>query len=307
MKIAVFGTGGVGGYFGARLAAAGEDVTFIARGSHLAAIRQNGLKVTSANGDVTIKPAKATDDVASVGPVDVTMLCTKLWDLDDGAAACKPLVASGGCVIPFQNGVDAIDRAAAKLGRDKVVGGVAAIAAIIGEPGVIKHTGTMARIAFGEADGSRSNRVDAFLAACKKAGIDADVPPSIVVAQWRKFMLLASCSGWTSVTRQPFGVIRSDPQIRAGLRNAIAEVQALAKARGIAIPESAVDETLAMVDKMPAEMKTSMSQDLERGNRLEAPWLSGAVARLGQESGVPTPTHAVIAAALRPYQDGAKK
>lgn len=307
MRIAVFGTGGVGGYFGARLAASGEDVTFIARGSHLAAIRKDGLKVASANGDVTVKPAKATDDIASIGPVDIVMLCTKLWDLDEAAAQCKPLVAKGGCVIPFQNGVDAMDRAAAALGKDKVVGGVAYIAAIIGEPGVIKHTGTMARIVFGEADGLRSPRVEAFLAACKKAGIDADIPPSIAVAQWRKFMLLASASGWTSVTRQPFGVIRADQAIRAGLRDAIAEIHALAWARGVAIPPESIDETMATVDKMPAEMKTSMSQDLERGNRLEVPWLSGAVARLGHESGVPTPVHATLAAALRPYQDGAKK
>lgn len=306
MKIAVFGTGGVGGYFGALLAAAGNDVTFIARGRHLEAIRRSGLVVKSANGDVTVKPAKATDDPAAIGAVDVVMLCVKLWDLDEAAAACKPLVAGGGYVIPFQNGVDAIQRVAAVLGADKVVGGVAYIAAVIGGPGVIQHTGTMARLAFGEADGRGSPRVDAFLAACKKAGIDADAPASIVVAQWRKFMLLASSSGWTALTRQPFGVIRADSEIRTGLRNAIAEVRAVGVARGVALPEASVDETIAVIDKMPAEMKTSMQQDLERGNRLELPWLSGAVSRLGKLAGVPTPTHDVIAAALKPYQDGAR-
>lgn len=307
MKIAVFGTGGVGGYFGARLAADGHDVAFIARGRHLDAIRRDGLKVASALGDVLVKPARATDDPAAIGPVDVVMLCVKLWDLDEAAQACRPLVAGGGYVIPFQNGVDAIQRAGAALGAGKVVGGVAAIASIIDAPGVIRHTGTMAKILFGEADGLRSPRVEQFLAACKKAGIDADVPASIAVAQWRKMALLAPASGWTSLTRQPMGVIRSDPAIRAGLRNAIAEVVAVGRAGGVALDPSAVDETLAMIDGLPAEMKTSMQQDLERGNRLEAPWLSGAVSRLGRAAGVPTPTHDTIYAGLRPYVDGAKR
>ena len=307
MKIAVFGTGGVGGYFGARLAADGHDVTFIARGKHLDAIRANGLKVTSALGDITIKPAKATDDPGAIGPVDVVLLCVKLWDLEQAAAACKPLVAGGGYVVPFQNGVDAIGRAAAVLGAGKVVGGVAYIAAIIAEPGAIKHTGTMARIAFGEADGLRSPRVEKLLAACKKAGIDADIPAHIAVTQWRKFALLAATSGWTSLTRQPMGVIRSDPEIRAGLRNAIAEVVAVGRAGGAELELKEIDATMAAIDKFPAEMKTSMQQDLERGNRLELPWLSGAVSRLGKIAGVPTPIHDTIVAGLKPYVDGAKR
>jgi 2-dehydropantoate 2-reductase len=304
MKFAVFGAGGVGGYFGARLAADGHDVTFIARGKHLDAIRASGLKVTSANGDVTIKPAKATDDPASIGPVDVVLLCVKLWDLDQAAAACRPLVAGRGYVVPFQNGVDAIQRASAVLGAGKVVGGVAYIAATIAEPGAIRHTGTMARIAFGEADGLDSPRVEKLLAACQRAGIDAEVPAHIAVAQWRKFALLASSSGWTSLTRQPMGVIRSDPDIRAGLRAAIAEVVAVGRAGGAELELKEIDATLAAIDKMPAEMKTSMQQDLERGNRLELPWLSGAVSRLGRLAGVPTPTHDTIVAGLKPYQDG---
>jgi 2-dehydropantoate 2-reductase len=262
--------------------------------------------VTSALGDVLVKPAKATDDPVSIGPVDVAMLCVKLWDLDAAAAACRPLVADGGYVIPFQNGVDATQRAAAVLGAGKVVGGVAYIAAIIDRPGVIKHTGTMARLAFGEADGLNSPRVERFLAICRKAGIDAEIPAHIAVAQWRKFALLASTSGWTSLTRRPMGVIRADPDIRAGLRNAIAEVVAVGRAGGVALEPADVEATLAMIDKLPAEMKTSMQQDLERGNRLEAPWLSGAVSRLGKEAGVPTPTHDTIYAGLKPYVEGAK-
>ncbi len=307
MRIAVYGTGGVGGYFGARLAAAGNDVVFIARGRHLDAIRADGLKVTSANGDVLIKPAKATDDIRSIGAVDVVMLCVKLWDLDGAAQACRPLVAGGGFVIPFQNGVDATQRAAAALGAGKVVGGVAYIAAVIDAPGVIRHTGTMARLAFGEADGLVSPRVERFLATCRKAGIDAEIPAHIAVAQWRKFALLAATSGWTSLTRRPMGVIRSDPEIRAGLRNAIAEVVAVGRAGGVALEPADVEATLALIDRLPAEMKTSMQQDLERGNRLEAPWLSGAVSRLGREAGVPTPTHDTIYAGLKPYVAGAAR
>lgn len=306
MKFAVFGAGGVGGYFGARLAAAGNDVAFIARGRHLDAIRANGLRVASALGDVTIKPAKATDDPGSVGPVDVVMMCVKLWDLEQAAEACKPLVAGGGYVIPFQNGVDATQRAAAKLGAGNVVGGVAQIAAIIAEPGVIKHTGTMARIAFGETNGQASPRVETLLAACKKAGIDAEIPAHIAVAQWRKFVFLASVSGWTALTRKPMGVLAKDPEIRAGLRNAIAEAVAVARAGSVDLPADAVDATLALVDRLPAEMRTSMQHDLENGNRLELPWLSGAVSRLGRAAKVPTPTHDVITAALKPYVDGVK-
>jgi 2-dehydropantoate 2-reductase len=305
MKFAVFGTGGVGGYFGARLAAAGNDVAFIARGKHLQAIREHGLAVTSVHGDVTIKPAKATDDPKSIGPVDCVLLCVKLWDLDEAAEQCKPLVAGGGYVVPIQNGVDSIQRAGAVLGAGKVVGGIAYIAGVIEKPGVIKHTGTMAKLAFGEADGLRSPRVEALLAACQAAKIDAEVPDHIATAQWRKFAFLASIAGWTTLTRQPMGTIAREPELRAGLRNAIAEVVAVGRAGGVALPDDLVDATLGNIDRLPAEMKTSMQQDLERGNRLELPWLSGAVARLGRQAGVMTPTHDVIAAALKPYANGA--
>ena len=307
MKFAVFGTGGVGGYFGARLAAAGNEVAFIARGRHLQAISEQGLSVTSAHGDVTIKLARATDDPATIGPVDCVLLCVKLWDLDEAAEACRPLVAGGGYVVPIQNGVDSIQRASAVLGAGKVVGGIAYIAAVIEKPGVIKHTGTMARLAFGEADGLRSPRVEQLLAACKAASIDAEVPDSIATAQWRKFAFLASISGWTSLARQPMGTIAKEPELRQGLRNAIAEVVAVGRAGGADLPPELVDATLGNIDRLPAEMKTSMQQDLERGNRLELPWLSGAVSRLGRQAGVPTPTHDVIAAALKPYANGTSR
>ena len=312
MKFAVLGTGGVGGYFGAKLAASGNDVTFIARGAHLDAIRSNGLKVISGGGDMLVKPARATADPTEIGPVDCVLLSVKLWDLDAAARACKSLVAGdgvagGGFVVPLQNGVDALKRCAAELGAGKVVGGIAYIAAVIAEPGVIRHSGAMARMAFGEADGISSPRVRALLKALKAAGIDAEIPADILAAQWRKFVFLASISGLTSLARLPIGALATDPELRAGLQLAIAEAVAVGRAAGIDLPGDAADATLATIDQLPADMKTSMQQDLERGNRLELPWLSGAVSRMGRELKVPTPTHDLIAAALKPYADGAKR
>jgi 2-dehydropantoate 2-reductase len=307
MKFAVFGAGGVGGYFGVRLAQAGHEVHFIARGAHLDAIRRNGLKLTSANGDAFIKPARATGDPASIGPVDCVLMCVKLWDLDQAAAACKPLVASGGSVLPLQNGVDAAERCAAQLGADKVLGGTAHVATVIAAPGVIAHTGTMAKLQFGELDGRLTPRVERLAKACKDAGIDATVPDSIVAALWMKFVFLATAAGWTALARRPMGAIRSDPEIRAGVTAAFAEAAAVGRACGVKLPADAEAQALAILDRVPAEMQTSMQHDLASGNRLELPWLSGAVARLGRAHGVPTPVHATIYAALKPYAEGAKR
>ncbi len=307
MKFAIFGTGGVGGYFGAKLAKAGNEVHFIARGAHLDAIRKNGLKVLSGGGDMLIRPAEATADPAAIGPVDCVLIGVKLWDLEATARACKPLVAGGGYVVPLQNGIDALQRCAAELGAGKVAGGIAYIAAVIAEPGVIRHGGAMARLAFGEVDGQSSPRMQALLAACKAAGIDAEIPADIRVAQWRKFVFLASISGWTSLARQPIGALAKDPDLRAGLKRAIAEAVSVARAAGVALPGDATDATLATIDRLPGDMKTSMQQDLERGNRLELPWLSGAVSRMGRELKVSTPMHDAIYAALKPYMDGARR
>jgi 2-dehydropantoate 2-reductase len=306
VRIAVMATGGVGGYFGARLAAAGEEVHFLARGAHLAAMREGGLTLESANGDLQLRPIRVTDDPRQIGPVDLVFFAVKLWDTETAGAACRPLIGPDTAVISFQNGVDSATRLSPIVGREHVMGGIAYIAGTIAAPGVIKHTGTMARIRFGERDGRTSARGEAFLAACKRAGIDATLSSEIVRDEWAKFALLASFSGVTSLTRKPKGPIWEDPETRQLLIDAIAEVAVVAKAKGIDLGADFLERQIAAVTAMPAEMKASMLVDLERGNRLELDWLSGAVARLGAECEVQTPIHRFIATALRLHARGAR-
>jgi 2-dehydropantoate 2-reductase len=307
MRIAVFGTGGVGGYFGGRLAASGADVSFIARGPHLEAIRANGLKVTSELGDVLVKPARATDKPAELGPVDAVLFAPKLYDCESAAEAAKPLVGPNTVVISVLNGVDATDRMIPILGREHVAGGVVYISAAIAAPGVVAHYGRNAQMAFGELDGGGSERLQRFLAACEKAGIDAKLRENIQWWIWSKFAMLAPFAAATAMTRQPIGPIRSDPDGRRLLTDAIAEVAAVAKARGVDLGADAVERTMKNVDAVPPTMKASMLFDLERGNRLEVEWLSGAVWRLGREAGIDTPVHRVAYAALKPFANGAPK
>ena len=305
MRIAVIGSGGVGGYFGGRLAQAGHDVTFVARGRHLAAIRERGLRIESARGDATIH-AGATDDPSSIGACDAVMLCVKLWDVDDAARGIAPLVAKGGVVIPFQNGLYAPQALQRELGRDKVAGGVAYIAATIREPGVIAHTGTMARLVVGALPGGNAQAASRFADACKGAGIDCDASPDIDRALWEKFCFLSALSGTTSLARQPLGVIRADPDLRATFEAAVREAWTLGRARGVALADDAVAKAMAALDSLPAEMRSSMQNDLATGNRLEAPWLSGAVARMSRESNLAAPVSATLFAALKPYVEGAR-
>ncbi|MGQ9369786.1 2-dehydropantoate 2-reductase [Azospirillum sp. ST 5-10] len=304
MRIAVMGSGGVGGYFGARLAAAGADVTFLARGRHLAAIRHQGLRVVSDAGDLHLERPAASDDPATVGPVDVVLFCVKLWDTEAAAAQCRPLLKPGTAVITLQNGVTGTDALAAALGREHVVGGVAHVAATIAAPGTIRHTGTLARMTFGELDGRRSERLEAFHALAERAGFDAILSDHILRTIWEKFAFLAPLSGLTALTRQPVGVIRSVAPTRALFFDAVAEVAAVAAAHGVPLGADLVDRVAALVDGLVPGMRSSMLNDLERGARLELPWLSGAVVRLGAGHGVPTPVHRVVAAALAPYADG---
>jgi 2-dehydropantoate 2-reductase len=306
MKIAVMATGGVGGYFGARLAAAGEDVHFIARGCHLEAIRERGLRVESAGGDLRIHPAHATDKPGDIGAVDIVIFAVKLWDTEAAGALCKPLLGPDTAVISFMNGVDSEDRLIPLLGRDHVMGGVAYIASTIAEPGVIKHTGSMARIAFGELDGKRSARGERFLAACVATGIEAKLSDNIVRDLWGKFALLASFSGVTCLTRKPMGPIRAEPATRELLVDAVREVIALSAAKRVDLGADFLEKQKAVMANMPAEMKSSMLVDLERGNRLELNWLSGAVARMGDEAKVATPIHHFIQTALKLYEMGAR-
>lgn len=304
MKIVLMGSGGVGGYFGARLAANGADVTFIARGEHLAAMRRDGLKVLSANGDLTVKPVKATDDPASVGHADLVMIAVKLWSTDDAARTIAPMMGPNSAVVSWQNGVVAEDILIKHYGKERVIGGVSNIAALIEAPGVIRHNGTMARLIFAELNGKPSKRIDAFAALCKQANIDHVVSDDINRAIWQKFIFLASFSGMTCATRLSIGPIRTDPETRAMLKAALGEVVAIGRAKGVSLPDDQVEQSLTWADNLPPTMVASMLGDLNRGNRLELPWLSGNVVKLGEELGVATPVHKFIFTVLKLHADG---
>ena len=306
MKIAVIGAGGVGGYFGARLAAAGYDVTFIARGAHLDAIRRDGLRVESANGNLHLNVA-ATADPATVGNADYIWIATKLWDTEAAAQTARTITGPSTTVVSFQNGVEKEDVLRAALPGAHVMGGVSYIGATIARPGVIAHTGTMARLEFGEFDGTRSGKAEALLVACQKANVDAEIPEDISVAIWRKFIFLVGLSAVTSATRLPIGGWRHYTRTRELLLGIVREAMEVGRALGVALTDELLQARLAQFEGLPAEMTSSMHQDLKRGNRLELPWLSGAVVRLGEAEGVPTPLNRAIWGVLFPYQDGAPR
>ena len=305
MRIAVMGTGGVGGYFGARLAQAGHDVAFIARGAHLAALRARGLRVESAGGNVEVPEIVATDDPSSLAPVDVVMFCVKLWDVEAAAPQVAPLVARGGVVIAFQNGIDSHAILARVLGASRVLGGVAYIAAAILAPGVVVHTGTMARLRVGAFDEALTGRAKAFVHACTQAGIDAELAADIRRALWEKFAFLSALSGVTALSRQPVGFVRADPDLRAAFEAAMKEAVALARAENVALSDDFLSRQTRALDGLPADMRSSMQNDLLAGNRLEAPWLCGRVAELSAKAGIAAPVSATIYAGLKPYVDGA--
>jgi 2-dehydropantoate 2-reductase len=306
MRIAIMGSGGVGGYFGGRLAASGQDVTFVARGAHLDAVRQRGLAITSALGDATIQPAKAADDAAEIGPVDLVVFAVKLYDSERAAEAILPLVGPGTGVVTLQNGVDSTELLSRALGPEHVIGGVANIAAVIAEPGVIRHTGTMARVVFGELDGRRSERVATLAAALGSAGVDHRLSDDIRRDIWDKMVLLSAFSGLTALMRLPIGPILEEPETRAMYRDGLAEALAVARAKGIALSDDLTEQKLAQTGALPYEMKSSMLEDLERGRRLELPWLSGAIARMGQELGIATPVHNFVTTALKLHAAGTR-
>ena len=305
MRIAVIGAGGVGGAFGVALAKAGADVTFLARGAHLAAMRASGLRVLGPRGDLHLSPAQATAEPASIGPVDFVLFCVKLWDVESAGAAIRPLVGPKTAVIPLQNGIDASDRLIPILGKDAVMGGVAQISATIAEPGVIRQTGTFMRLVFGELDGRPSQRGAAFHSLCQSAGFDSVNSTEILTALWEKFVLLATNSSVVALTRLPFGKLRDDPDVFALFAKGYAEVAAVGRARGIELPAELEAKALQGTRTFPPEMMPSMAVDLLRGNRLELPWLAGKVVALGRELRVPTPTFDVMYAALKPYANGA--
>jgi 2-dehydropantoate 2-reductase len=305
MRIAVIGAGGVGGYFGAKLAAGGNDVAFVARGAHLTAMRANGLRAESAGGDIVLLQVFATDDPSSLAPVDVVMFCVKLWDVEQSATQIAPLVARGGVVIPFQNGIDSHDILLRVLGAGHVLGGVAYIAASIRAPGVIAHVGSMARLRVGAFDEALADRARAFVGASRAAGVDAELAPDIRRALWEKFIFLGALSGLTCLARQPLGIVRSDPELRATFEAAVRETIAVAATKGVAFPGNFAARQLRALDGLPAEMRSSMLGDLIAGHRLEAPWLCGRVAQLATQAGIGAPVNATIYAGLKPYVNGA--
>jgi 2-dehydropantoate 2-reductase len=301
MRIAIVGAGGIGGGYGAALATSGVDVTFIARGAHLAAMKNKGLKVEGGRGETHVMPARATDDPATVGPVDVVLFCVKLWDVESAGAQIKPMIGKDTAVITLQNGIDAHERLVPILGKQAVMPGVANISATISEPGVIRQTGTVMRMVFGELDGARSARGQVLAAACAKAGIDGVFSEAILTELWMKFILLASNASMMALARLPIGHLRDDPDIAPYFIAAYEEVAAVGRAAGIALPADAVERTLNFNRNAPAHLMASMGADLLRGNRIELPWLSGKVIELGRKHDVPTPTHALLYAMLKSY------
>lgn len=307
MRIGFIGVGGVGGYFGGLLAAAGHDVVFVARGAHLAAMQKNGLNIDSAVKPMQGLRVHAVSDAAGEKPCDLVILAVKLWDTDSALAAAKPLVGPQTRIASVQNGIEAADKVLAAFGAEHALGGVAQISATIGEPGQIKHVGSMARLQLGALNGGTLPLLADFAAAAKQAGFDFAEPESITRALWEKFVFLASFSGVTALTRNPIGPIMAEPKTRALYEAAIREACAVADAKGAGLVPNHAERAIEFTAKMPPAAKASMLHDLERGARLELPWLSGAVAALGRQHGVATPTHAFIDAALTLQAGGAQR
>ena len=307
MKIAVMGSGGVGGFYGGRLAHAGADVTFVARGAHLEAMRKGGLAIENEpQGNIHLPKVSVTDDPATIGRSDLVIIAVKLWDTEAAARAVKPLVGPDTAVLSLQNGVIKDDILRREFGDKAVMGGVGYVATHILRPGVIHQTGTLQRLIFGEYDGRRSARAEALLAALLRAGIQAEISADIRKTLWEKYSFLVGLSGTTATMRMPIGAVRSNPQTRAFLFDILKETVAVGRALGVALPENYAEDRLAFADSVPADMTSSMHHDLERGNPLEVAWLSGGVVQLGQKAGVPTPANRAVWDILSLHAQGRK-
>lgn len=308
VRIAVFGTGGVGGYFGGRLAQAGHAVAFIARGAHLRTLRERGLRVDSVAGDFAVAPVEATDDPAAAGIVDVVLVCVKAWQVPDAARALPPLLGPETFVVPLENGVEAADQLAAVVGAPRVVGGLCRIVSFLAGPGHIRHVGAVPRVEFGERGGQASARVEALRAAFQAcSGVSVGTPPDIAVALWEKFQFIAPFSAVAAVTRMPAGVVRSVPETRRLLEAATREVLALARARGVALSDDSVTRTLAYVDGLPEDATASMQRDILEGRPSELEAQTGTIVRLGREAGVPVPANEFLYASLLPSERKARE
>ena len=303
MRIAVMGSGGVGGYFGARLAVGGADVRFIARGAHLQAMRSAGLRIEGPH-PIHVERVSATDDPAEVGVVDLVMFCVKLWDTDAALQQIRPLVGPQTAIVSFQNGVLKDRSLRAAYDASQVIGGVGYVATTIERPGVIRQTGPMQRLVFGEFDGSRSPRARAFLEACRAGGINAELSDDIVREIWQKYVFLVGLSGTTTTMRRTIGPIRANAQTRAFLEDVMREVIAVGRAHGVDLGDDYAEVRLRLADEVAPDMTSSMHHDLERGNRLEVRWLAGGVVELGDARGIATPLNRAIADILALHAEG---
>ena len=302
MRFAVFGAGGIGGYLGGRLAQAGEDVAIIARGDHLTAIRNQGLRVDSIKGDFVFRPSIATDKPAEVGPVDVVVLGVKAWQVTDAAEAMRPMIGQETCVLPVQNGVEAPSQLAAVLGKEVALGGLAGIVSYIEGPGHIRHAAIEPFVRFGEMDDRLSPRIERLLQAFERAGVKADIPPNIQTALWQKLMFIAAISGVGAVTRFPTGVWRGLPETWQMAKQVVHETDNVARARGIVMTGDEADTAVAQLEAVPPSGTVSMQRDIMEGRPSELEVQNGAVVRFGQEEGVPTPVNAFIYYTLLPQE-----
>ncbi|TMH29704.1 MAG: 2-dehydropantoate 2-reductase [Betaproteobacteria bacterium] len=296
MKIAIYGSGGVGGYFGARLAASGNEVHFLARGAHLRAMREQGLRVESALGNLQIK-VLAHERPEEIGAVDYVVFAVKLADVEGAAERLRPLLHERTLVLCFQNGVEAPETVARVIGAQHARIAVAYIASAIAAPGIVRQTGTMQRMQVGPG-------AERYVAACKEAGINIEQVDDIDRARWEKFVFLAALSGVTTVARAPVGACRADPDLRASFEAAMTEAWRLGRKRGVKLADDFIGERMKFVEGLPAEMRTSMQHDLEAGKPLEAPWLCGAVARMSAQDGLEAPVNRTLYAALKPFLHG---
>jgi 2-dehydropantoate 2-reductase len=307
MKIAMMGSGGVGGFFGGRLAHAGYDVSFIARGAHLAAMRESGLTIENEpQGDIRVPKVRVTDEPATLGGVDIVILSVKLWDTESAARQIRPLVGPKTGVLSLQNGVIKDEIMRREFGKAAIMGGVCYVATHVKRPGVIHQTGTMQRAIVGEYDGHKSERTAFLHEALVRAGVNAELSGDVHKAIWEKYVFLVGLSATTTSMRMPIGPIREDPKTRAFLLEVMREAVAVGRAQGVALPEDYAESRLAYADGLPADMTSSMHHDLERGNRLELEWLSGGVVQLGRAAGVPTPANGAVCDILALHAPGRK-
>jgi 2-dehydropantoate 2-reductase len=304
MRIAAMAAGAVGGYFGARLAAAGHDVFFIARGAHRDAIAKSGLKIESLLGDLHLPKPNVTDDPAKVGPVDIVLFSVKLWDTEKAAEQARPLVGENTRVITLQNGVDSVERIAPILGIEQTIGGLASISASIVAPGVIKHTSQLAKLRFGHPDKRADDKLNAFVDASKAAKLDIALAADIQRELWEKFIFLTALAGSTASLSSSIGPIIADPELRGFFRALMEEAFAVGKAKGVALNTAFLDEQMRfVVNQIEPGRKASMAYDLERGKRLELDWLTGKVRALGRRLGIPTPASDAVYIVLKLHRN----